>query len=199
MDLRTVSIRLPLAFVVSLTTLAHADTAAFDLTGPSIDIKIQRNGKTLPISQVPNLQAGDRIWIHPALPPDQAVHYLLVAVFLRGATNPPPEDWFKKEETWSKKTRDEGIFITVPDGAEQAVIFLAPETTGDYSTLRSAVRGRPGSFVRAIQDLEQASLDRSRLDTYLAAMHQSAEADPATVHDHSLLLARSLNIRLEED
>src|SRR5258706_7190216 len=198
MDLRTVSSRLPLALFF-LTTLAHADTAAFDLTGPSIDIRVKRAGKTLPISQVPNLKAGDRIWIHPALPPNQSVHYLLVTVFLRGATNPPPEEWFTRAETWSKKIRDEGIFVAVPEGAEQAVIFLAQETTGDYSALRSAVRGRPGSFVRAIEDLEQASLDRSRLDAYLAAMHQSAEADPATVHDHSLLLARSLNIRLDED
>ncbi|MCU1262065.1 MAG: hypothetical protein JWO80_4950 [Bryobacterales bacterium] len=197
MDLRAVSRRLLALFF--LTSLAHADTAAFDLVGPSIDIKVERKGKTLPISQVPNLQAGDRIWIHPALPRNQSAHYLLVAAFLRGATNPPPENWFTRSETWSKKNRDEGIFVTVPDGAEQAVIFLAPETAGDFSTLRSAVRGRPGSFVRAIQDLEQASLDRSRLDTYLAAINRTAETDTAAVHDHSVLLARSLNMRLDED
>ncbi|MES1257581.1 MAG: hypothetical protein ABUS51_04090, partial [Acidobacteriota bacterium] len=70
----------------SLAGVAQADISAFDLTGPTIDIKVQRGGKTLPISQVPNLQSGDRIWIHPALPPNQSVHYLLVAAFLRGAT-----------------------------------------------------------------------------------------------------------------
>jgi hypothetical protein len=198
MELRTVSWRLSLALFF-LTNVAHAETAAFDLTGPSIDIRVKRGDRTLPISQVPNLQAGDRIWIHPALPQDQSAHYLLVVSFLRGATNPPPEHWFTRAETWSKKFRDEGIFVTVPDGAEQAVIFLAPETSGDFNTLRSAVQGRPGSFVRAIQDLEQASLDRSRLDAYLAAMHQTAEGDPATVHDRSVLLSRSLNIRLDED
>jgi hypothetical protein len=179
--------------------LAHAETAAFDLNGPKIDVRVQRKGKTMPISQVPNLQAGDRVWIHPALPEDQSVHYLLVVVFLRGATNPPPSDWFTHAQTWGKKFRDEGIFVTVPEGAEQGLIFLAPETSGDFTTLRSAVRGRPGNFVRAIQDLEQASLDRSRLDVYLTAMHQAAEGDPAVVHDHSVLLARSLNIRLDED
>ena len=178
---------------------ASADIAAFDLAGPVIDVRVQRNGRTLPISQVPNLQTGDRLWIHPALPRSQAVRYLLVTVFLRGATNPPPEDWFTQAETWTRKIREEGIFVTVPEGAEQAVIFLAPDTTGGFSTLRSAVRGRPGSFVRAIQDLEQASLDRSRLDTYLTAMHQLADGDPAKVHDQSVLLARSLSIRLEDD
>jgi len=198
MYLRTVLWRL-LSALLLLSNLAFADVAAFDLTGPSIDIKVIRMGRTLPIAQVPNLQAGDRIWIHPALPRNQSAHYLMVATFLRGATNPPPEDWFTRAETWNKKIRDEGIFVTVPDGAEQAVIFLAPETSGDFSTLRSAVRGRPGSFVRAIQDLEQASLDRSRLDAYLAGVRQAADAEPSTVRDRSVLLARSLNMRLEED
>ncbi len=199
MELRSVSWRIPLSLFFLIASFIHADTAAFDLTGPPIDVRVKRGAKTLPIAQVPNLQAGDRIWIHPALPPDQSVHYLLIVAFLRGATNPPPEEWFTRAETWNRKIREEGIFVVVPEGAEQAVIFLAPETTGDFSTLRSAVRGRPGSFVRAIQDLEQASLDRSRLDAYLAAMYQLAESDPAAVHDRSVLLARSLTIRLDED
>ena len=57
--------------------------------------------------------------------------------------------------------------MTVPQDAQQALLFLAPETGGDFNTLRNAVRGRPGAFVRASQDLNQASLDRSRLETYL--------------------------------
>src|SRR5579883_1399320 len=199
MELRSVASRLPLLFFFALSSLTRADTAAFDLTGPPVDVRVKRGDKTLPISEVPNLQPGDRLWIHPALPSNQSVRYLLIAAFLRGATNPPPEDWFVRAETWNRKVRQEGIFVVVPPGAEQAVIFLAPETTGDFSTLRSAVRGRPGSFVRAIQDLEQASLDRSRLDAYLSAMYQTAEADPAAVHEKSMLLARSLNIRLDED
>lgn len=177
----------------------HADTAAFDLTGPPIEIKITRAGRVLPISEAANLQPGDRIRIHPELPRDQSAHYLLITVFLRGATNPPPPEWFTRIETWNKKYRDEGVSITVPDGAEQAIVFLAPETNGGFSTLRSAVRGRPGSFVRAAQDLEQASLDRSRLDTYLAGIRDVANESPAAVHERSLLLARSLNIRLDED
>ncbi|HVT95111.1 MAG TPA: hypothetical protein VHD76_19825 [Bryobacteraceae bacterium] len=188
-----------LALFLGFAGTLFADTAAFDLEGPSIEIKVTRNGKVLPISRVANLQPGDRIRIHPRLPPDQSAHYLLVAVFLRGATNPPPSEWFTRMETWKKKYRDEGISVTVPDGAEQALVFLAPETSGDFSTLRSAVRGRPGSFVRAAQDLEQASLDRSRLDTYLTAVREIAQTNPSSVHDRSVVLARSLNIRLDED
>src|SRR6202162_2889318 len=135
--------------------------AAFDLSGPRVEMKVMRAGKTLPIANVPNLQAGDRLWVHPDFPDSQSVHFLVVVAFLRGATNPPPENWFTKAEAWNKQVREEGFFVTVPQGAQQALLFLAPETGGDYSSLRATVRGKPGLFVRASQDLNQASLDRS--------------------------------------
>src|SRR5256886_1584211 len=94
----------------------------------------------------------------------------MVVAFLRGATNPPPDAWFTRVETWNKPVHDEGVFVTVPDEAEEALIFLAPDTGGAFGTLRAAVRGKPGSFVRAAQDLEQASLDRLRLEKYLDAV-----------------------------
>ena len=151
---------MPWAFILVSSSLLWADTAAFDLTGPRIEVRVTRAGKTLPISKVPNLQAGDRLWIHPDMPDEESVRFLMISVFLRGSTNPPPEDWFTKTETWNKRVRQEGIVITVPQGAQQALIFLAPKTGGDFSTLRAAVRGKPGAFVRASQDLNQASLDR---------------------------------------
>ncbi len=69
-------------------TLAHADPAPFDLAGPVLEAKVTRGDSTLPISQVPNLAAGDKIWIKADLPPTQSAHYLLVAAFLSGSTNP---------------------------------------------------------------------------------------------------------------
>ena len=106
-------------FALILTILAalvaRADGgAAFDLAGPKVEVKVTRDGKTLPVSEVPNLKAGDRIWIHPQLPQSQSVHYLLIAAFLRGPTNPPSENWFIRAETWRKEIRQEGIVITVP-------------------------------------------------------------------------------------
>ncbi len=181
-----------------LAGLSQAATAPFDLFGPPFEVKVTRGNKTLPISEVPTLEAGDRIWVHPALPAEQSVHYLLIAVFLRGATNPPPESWFVKVETWSKQVREEGIVLTVPPGAQQVLLFLAPETWGDFGTLRSAVRGRPGAFVRAAQDLDQASLDRSRLDAYLTAVREASEVDPQELQERSILLARSLNIKVDQ-
>lgn len=178
---------------------ARADSAAFDLPGPRIEVKVTRGGKTLPISEVPNLRAGDRLWIHPEVPVGQSSHYLLIAAFLQGTTNPPPDQWFTKASTWNKQVQKEGMIVTVPRNAEQALFFLAPETGGDFVTLRSAVRGRPGAFVRASQDLDQAALDRSRLDKYLAGIREAADGDSEQLHERSLLLARSLKLKVDNE
>jgi hypothetical protein len=171
--------------------------SSFDLSGPRVEMKVMRAGKTLPIANVPNLQTGDRLWVHPDFPDSQSVHFLVVVAFLRGSTNPPPENWFTKVEAWNKAVREEGFFVNVPQGAQQALLFLAPETGGDYGSLRAAVRGKPGVFVRASQDLNQASLDRSRLDQYMQEVRESAGLDAKELHDRSVLLARTLNIKLE--
>jgi hypothetical protein len=92
----------------------------------------------------------------------------------------------------------EGITVTVPADAQQAALFLAPETGGDFSSLRSAVRSKPGIFVRAVQDLNQASLDRTRSERYLEEIKRSAALDPKALHDRSVLLARTLRIKLDE-
>ena len=184
--------------IVALKSAA-ADNASFDLVGPKVDVRVERSGVTRPISEVPNLQPGDRLWIHPDLPDSQSVHYLLVVAFLRGATNPPPDNWFTRAETWNNPIRDEGIFVTVPDEAEEAVVFLAPDTGGAFSTLRNAVRGKPGAFVRAVQDLEQAGLDRSRLEAYLDAVRSASASDPTQLQARTTLLARSLNIKLDKE
>ncbi len=178
---------------------AQAPPARFDLAGPKIDVRVTRNGVTLPIATVPNLQAGDQVWLHPAFPTTQSVRYLMIAVFLRGTTNPPPDDWFTRIETWNKKVREEGVTITVPAEAQQALLFLAPETGGDYSTLRSAVKGSPGIFVRASQDLTEAGFEQARIERYLAEMKQVPPGDPKALMQHSDLLARTLNLKPDQD
>ncbi len=181
-----------------LAFLQHADGQPFDLSGPKVDIHVKRGDVTLPISEVPNLMPGDRLWVHPDLPESQATHFVLVVAFLRGSTNPPPPDWFTRVETWTREARDEGVFVTVPEGAQQALLFLAPETGGDFNTLRSAVRGRPGSFVRAAQDLQAASLERMRLEAYLADVRVSSQFDPQELKKRTEMAARSLGIKINE-
>ena len=187
-----------LAVLVFFVGTAAADGAAFDLVGPKVDVRVQRAGVTLPISEVPNLQVGDRLWVHPDLPDSQSVHYLMVVVFLRGVTNPPPDSWFTRVETWTRAVHDEGIYIVVPEEAQEALVFLAPDTGGAFSTLRTAVRGKPGAFVRAAQDLEQASLDRQRLEKYMDAVREVSANNPDQLKADSTMLARSLNMRLDQ-
>jgi hypothetical protein len=190
---------LPTLFVLlAAASVCFGDAPPFDLAGPKVDMHVQRDGKTLPIAEVPNLLPGDRLWIHPDLPESQSTHYILIVAFLRGATNPPPPEWYKRVETWTREVREEGVFVVVPAEAQQALIFLAPETTGDFSTLRKAVHDRPGAFVRATQDLQAASWDRLRLDAYLAEVKANSQADPKDLKDHTALAARSLGIRVDQ-
>lgn len=176
----------------------YADPAPFDLAGPDFTVTVTRGEKSLPMSEVPNLATGDKLSIRADLPATQSAHYLLVVAFLRGSTNPPPTDWFFKCETWTKPCLQDGLNLTVPQDAQQVLMFLAPETGGDFRTLVGTVRGRPGAFVRASQDLNQASLDRSRLEDYLAKIHALDANDPGRLHDVAPLLARSLAIRVDD-
>src|SRR6267154_129447 len=185
-------------FLLALTGLLRADAAPFDLLGPKVEVRVQRSSATLPISEVPNLQPGDRLWVHADLPDSQSVHYVMVVAFLRGSTNPPPDSWFTHIDTWDRPVRQEGVFVKVPEEAEQALILLAPDTGGAFSTIRAAVRGKPGAFVRAAQDLEQASLDRSRLERYLESVREASPTDPEQLKARTTLLARSLNIKLDQ-
>jgi hypothetical protein len=189
----------PLTALLLLSAILHADPARFDLAGPKVDVHVTRDHRTLPIAQVPNLLPGDKIWLHPDLPPTQSVHYLLVAAFLRGTTNPPPDNWFTEIQTWNKNVRKEGVTITVPAEAQEVILFLAPETGGDFSTLRSAVRGRPGVFVRASQDLTEAGFEQARIETYLADMRLVPPDDPKALAEHSDFLARTLNLKPNGD
>jgi hypothetical protein len=177
---------------------ARADPAPFDLAGPSLEVTVSRGMLTLPISEVPNLAPGDQLWIKAELPVTQSAQYLMVAAFLTGSTNPPPPSWFFRCETWSRQCEQEGLTVTVPQGAQQVLVFLAPRTSGDFSTLIDAVRGRPGAFVRASQDLNQAALDRSRLQAYLSAIHAIDESEPERLRSVAPLLARSLAIKVND-
>ncbi len=178
-------------------SLLYADSSAFDLAGPKVDVHVKRGDVTLPISQVTNLLPGDRLWVHPDFPENQTNRFVLVVAFLRGSTNQPPNDWFTRVETWSRDAREEGVFVTVPQGAQQALLFLAPETGGDFNTLRKAVHDRPGAFVRADQDLQAASWERMRLEAYLGSVKETSQTDQKALKQRAELAARSLGIKID--
>jgi hypothetical protein len=197
--MRSLRFLLPLLFCFASTGLRAAEGPAFDLSGPKVDVHVKRGNVNLPIAETPNLLPGDRLWIHPDLPESQSEHFVLVVAFLRGATNPPPPAWFTRVETWNRAAREEGVFVTVPAEAQQALIFLAPETGGDFNTLRNAVRSRPGAFVRAAQDLQAASWERMRLETYLSDVKITSQTDPKALKERAELAARSLGIKINQD
>ncbi|VVT21773.1 conserved exported hypothetical protein [Sphingomonas aurantiaca] len=178
---------------------AQADPAPFDLTGPTLRVGVTHGTTTLPIAQVPKLATGDRVSVAADLPTgkkDDGTRYLLVAAFLRGATEPPPKSWFFKAETW--KAQKNALALTVPEGARQLVVFLVPES-GGFDAVISAVRKQPGAFVRAVQDLDQASLDRARLDAFLDGIHALERTRPERIEAVSPLLSRSLAIKLKAE
>jgi hypothetical protein len=174
---------------------ARAEPAPFDLAGPVLDVSVTHAGETLPIAATPNLAVGDQLSIKAELGADQSARYLLVVAFLRGATNPAPKGWFARLETWTPAGKA-GLRIPVPEGAQQALVLLAPKTGGDFNTLVGAVRGRPGAFVRASQALNQAYRDRSRLEAFLTAVRAAGRSDPQALTTISPLLARSLVVKL---
>jgi hypothetical protein len=175
-----------------------AGPAPFDLAGPTLEARVTRGAATLPIGEVPSLAAGDRLWIKADLPETQSAQYLMVVAFLSGSTNPPPSKWFYRCETWSGKCSQQGLTVTVPADAQQVLVFLAPRTGGDFRTLVGAVQARPGVFVRASQDLNQAMLDRSRLRVYLSDLNALRVADSEQLKQAATLLARSLAIKVNE-
>jgi hypothetical protein len=185
------------ALITCLAAAAHAAPAPFDLAGPVLEVRVTRGAQTLPIFEVPNLSVGDQVWIKADLPSSQSEHYLMVIAFLSGATNPPPKNWFHPCKTWTKECARDGLTVTVPPGAQQVLLFLAPETGGDFNTLVGAVRGRPGAFVRTSQDLIQAALDRSRLERYLSTIRSLGD-DSSKLKVGAPLLARSLAIKVDD-
>jgi hypothetical protein len=185
------------AALVSVNANA-AGPAPFDLAGPTLDVTVSRGDQTRSIAEVPHLATGDVLSIRADFPSTQSEHYLMVVAFLRGSTNPPPKTWFFRCAVWKTECADKGLTVAVPEGAQQSLIFLAPETGGDFKTLVNAVRGRPGAFVRASQDLNQATLDRARLERYLSAIRKLNAVSPVALKDTTPLLARSLGIRVDE-
>ena len=125
------------------------------------------------------------------------MHYLLVVAFLRGSTNPPPETWFARVETWTKAAREEGVVVTVPQDAQQALLFLAPETGA--GSIRCATQSRKTGRVRQedIAGSESGQPGSLAPQEHLDDVKETSDTDPAEVHERSVLLARTLNIKLD--
>lgn len=174
-----------------------AASSSFDLIGPRLDVTVVRDGVSLPLERVPNLAEGDHIAIKLAALPGHDEHYRLIAVFLRGAVDRPGKDWFREAESWRDK--DSALALVVPKDAQQMALFIVPERGGGAGAVVSAVRKQPGAFVRAAQELNQASLDRARLDTFLLEMQRAERKAPESLATVSPILTRSLAVKLKAE
>ena len=185
---------------VLVSTGLHADdNPAFDLTGPKVDVHVKRGEVTLPIGEVPNLLPGDRLWIHPDFPESQSRALCAdCGISARGDQSAAAGVVYARGDLEPRGARTRACLSRFPTEAQQALIFLAPETGGDFSTLRNAVHERPGAFVRASQDLQAASLDRMRLEAYLAEVKVTSQTDPTLLKERAEQAARSLGIRLDQ-
>jgi hypothetical protein len=186
------SLALALACLTVPATRLSAETNAFDLAGPVLRVTVDHDGASLPLSRVPNLSAGDRLRVAIELPAQQGARYRMVLAFLRGATNPPPKNWLLDVQTWKPKKGT--IDAVVPEGAQQALVLLVPDTGGAIDAVQSAVRGRPGAFVRASQELNKAMLDRARLASFLDHLRPGSPAEVAAL---SARLGENLAVKVD--
>ena len=121
--------------------IVRADSAAFDLTGPKVEMNVTRAGKTLPISKVPNLQPGDRLWIHPDLP-DEPVGALPAewSHFCAGSTNPAARRTGSPgPKPGTEQVREEGI---VADGSAGRATNASISGAGDRRRFQHAAYSR---------------------------------------------------------
>ena len=151
-----------------------------------------------PSEQWPSLAAGDRVWIHPDFPEKEGARYVLVVAFLRGSVNPPPDNWFIKAETWNKKVRQEGVYVTVPEGARAGVAVSRP---GDRRRLQHHTqRGArpPGSFCPR-RTRPASGEPRSSPVGYLPGRRENRRYGRSQSGGRQTkLLARSLNIKVDQ-
>ncbi|QVM86149.1 hypothetical protein HT578_09845 [Novosphingobium decolorationis] len=181
---------------------ASSGGSGFELRGPELVMEVTRGDTTLPAAQVPSLLAGDKVSLHLPKsedPDDKLRDFLFVAAFLRGAVNPPPDDWIATGQGWKDKEKDNTLQLTVPEGAQQMVVLMVPRTQGAQGVLEDAVQGKPGEFVRAGGELYEASLDHARLETFMASIRAQGDRNPEALRKVAPVLASSLGMRLQAD
>jgi len=178
------------------TNRLHADNPAFDLTGPKVDVHVKRGELTLRSAKTPNLLPGDRLWIHPDLPKASPAHFVLIVAFLRGATNPPPPEWFTRVETWSVRPY-EGVFVTVPAEAQQAVSSWRRRRAGLQHPAQS--RARPARRLCSCRTgLAGGQFGPDAPGSLLTEVKVTSQSDPKALKERAELAARSLGIRLDQ-
>ena len=77
--------------------------------------------------------------------------------------------------------------------------MLHPRPAAISKLFCSAVKGKPGLFIRADTDLNEASFEQQRIEHYLAAMKTVPQDDPKAIQEHSAKLAATLALKPNAD
>jgi hypothetical protein len=101
-------------------------------------------------------------------------------------------------ETWTREARSEGVFVTVPAEAQQALMFLAPETGGDFNTLRKAVHDRPGVLCPRRPGSAGGQLGPDAGGSLSGQVKVTSQTDLKALKEHAEMAARSLGSRSQD-
>jgi len=159
----------------------HADAGRFDAYRPQDRrYNVTRTARRCPSLRSPNLQPGDK---DLAAPRPAATQSVSLPSGARASCAAPPilpgRVVFPESRPGIRDVREEGVTITVAARSPAGHPFSrARETAATSVPCASAVRGRPGVFVRASQDLAEAGFEQARIEKYLASMQEVPTGRP---------------------
>jgi len=103
---------------------------------------------------------ADRIWLKADLPSSQSAHYLDDHRFSSRSHQSTAGETGFLHARLDRQCATDALPSPCRKGRSRCWCSWRADR-GDFKTLMSAVRGRPGAFVRTSQDLNQAELDRA--------------------------------------
>jgi len=90
------------------------------------------------------------------------------------------------------------LTVTVPEGAQQVLIFLAPETGGDFQNPGECGAGAPRCIRTHVAGPQPGGAGSLSLGAVLSAIRTLNDSDPSKLTEAAPLLARSLAIKVDE-
>ncbi|HEX8805674.1 MAG TPA: hypothetical protein VF741_01950, partial [Candidatus Aquilonibacter sp.] len=150
---------------------AAKQTSAFDILGASVNVSVERNGTTLPASQVPSLQSGDVIQISfpKGVQFSRAPRWHLVVANMYADYLQHPPTFAIPDANLSRAADGKTWSVTVQPDATP-IIFLVPEDGSRYG------RGLPDARA-AISDISNRALVLKAAEVSSAAQAKASTLD----------------------
>ena len=178
---------------------ASADNNAFDLIGPKVEVRVQRAGMTLPIAEVPNLQPR-----RPALGASRSARQPIRPLSDGHRFSARRDQSSARFLVYSRRNLEQApstkkeFSSPFPTKPRRRSFSLRPKPVAPSARCARRFEASPELLSAPLRILQQASLDRQRLEKYLEAVRETYTADPEQLKAHTTMLARSLNMRLDQ-